>query len=375
MPYLYRVIRKVFILVILLTALLIIAATMFITFSPQFGGKHSKQSILDFNQSGRYKHGRFYNEVETEMDFSLGKVFSEFLRRDPRRNPVSDVPVLKLGDSFFNENKGARLTWFGHSAFLLELNGKRILLDPMLGESPAPHPLIGPKRYSKELPIEIEKMPFIDAVILSHDHYDHLDYGSIKKLKHKVGMFYTPLGVGSHLYSWGIAREKIKELNWWDETSLGDLRFVCTPARHFSGRAFTDRFNTLWASWVILAGDHRIYFSGDSGYGPHFKTIGEKLGPFDIAMMECGQYNENWKNIHMMPEETAQAGIDLQSELILPIHWGAFSLAFHSWTDPVNRVISKAEQLGIPVATPRIGESMILGAGSYPTMDWWCDVD
>jgi L-ascorbate metabolism protein UlaG (beta-lactamase superfamily) len=150
---------------------------------------------------------------------------------------------------------------------------------------------------------------------------------------------------------------------------------VCTPARHFSGRAFTDRFNTLWASWVILAGDHRIYFSGDSGYGPHFKTIGEKLGPFDIAMMECGQYNENWKNIHMMPEETAQAGIDLQSELILPIHWGAFSLAFHSWTDPVNRVISKAEQLGIPVATPRIGESMILGAGSYPTMDWWCDVD
>jgi L-ascorbate metabolism protein UlaG (beta-lactamase superfamily) len=264
-----------------------------------------------------------------------------------------------------------QLTWFGHSAFLLELDGKKILIDPMFGPSPSPIPIFAVKRYSKELPIAIEKLPFIDAVIFSHDHYDHLDYGSIQKLKNKVGQFYTPLGVGNHLIDWGVPEENVHQLNWWDKIMFGQIELVCTPARHFSGRGITDRNTTLWASWVIKGEKENIYFSGDGGYGPHFKKIGDQYGPFDISMMECGQYNLDWQAIHMMPEETAQAAVDLKSNLIMPIHWGAFTLAFHDWTDPVERLIKKADDLNISVATPKIGEPLILGNSTFPTEKWW----
>ena len=181
----------------------------------------------------------------------------------------------------------------------------------MLSAVPAPHPLLGGKRFSKELTISIEKLPQIDAVILSHDHYDHLDYESIKKLHPKVGHFFAPLGLGVHLLEWGVPEGKITELDWWGQTTFEDLTLISTPSQHFSGRGLTDRDKTLWCSWVIQSEDEKIFFSGDSGYGDHFKSIGEKYGPFDFAMMECGQYNSLWSEIHMFPEETAQAGVDV----------------------------------------------------------------
>ena len=358
-------------MLLLIFTLSLTIGILFLYLSPQFGGKHTNQRLQEFGKSTNYQDGKFHNLINTPMDFPITKVIGEMLKPHPNRSPVGPVPVVKLNKSYFNESTGPRLTWFGHSAFLLELNEKRILLDPMFGISPAPHPLIGPKRYSKELPLEIDQMPYIDAVLLSHDHYDHLDYGSIKQLKEKVGMFYAPLGVGTHLLAWGIQPEKIKELDWWEETSLDDLRFVCTPARHFSGRALTDRFKTLWSSWVILEDSLQIYFSGDSGYGPHFKDIGERYGPFDIAMMECGQYNENWSSIHMMPEETVQAALDLDSELLMPIHWGAFSLAFHSWTDPVERALKAAKMTGLSITTPKIGEAILIDTPDFPEDHWW----
>jgi len=253
------------------------------------------------------------------------------------------------------------------------MDGKKILLDPMFGDTPAPHPWLGSKRYSDGLPIEIEKLPRIDFVIFSHDHYDHLDYGSIQKLKNKVGHFYVPLGVENHLIAWGVPASAISVLDWWDETNAMGIELICAPARHFSGRGLMDRASTLWCSWIIKGKEQKIYFSGDSGYGPHFKEVGDKHGPFDIALMECGQYNEQWEAIHMMPEQTAQAGVEVQAKMIMPIHWGAFTLALHSWTDPVERVLLEAKELDLPVATPIIGEPIIVGDSLYPKSTWWKD--
>lgn len=367
-------ILKMTVLVILLAILLIILISIvFIKISPQFGGKANKAQIEAYTKLGHYKDGKFQNEIITKMDFNMASFFSQMWNASPKKHPRTDIAVEKI-DSLtianYKEEK-TRLTWFGHSSFLLEMDGKIILIDPMFGEVPAPHPWLGSNRYSAELPITIEKLPYIDAVIFSHDHYDHLDYGSIQKLKHKVGEYFTPLGVGNHLVAWGVAKEKVHQLNWWDEIMFEDIKLVCTPARHFSGRGVSDRSATLWSSWVIKGKQDNIYFSGDSGYGPHFKKIGEKFGPFDISMMECGQYNNDWEAIHMMPEQTAQAAVDLNSKLMLPIHWGAFTLAFHEWTDPVERVTVKAGELGMPITTPKIGEVLIVGDSLFPREQWW----
>ena len=264
----------------------------------------------------------------------------------------------------------ARLTWLGHSACFLEIDGKKILIDPMLGQHAGPLPLLSPKRYNATLPIEIEAMPYIDVVLISHDHYDHLAHGSIRKLKDKVGHFYVPLGVGAHLVSWGVEKRKVTELNWWDEAAFEEFTFVCAPARHFSGRGLTSN-RTLWSSWIIQSSSKRLYFSGDSGYGPHFKEIGDKYGPFDFSMMECGQYNIEWPQIHMMPEETVQATLDVKSRLMLPIHWGAFSLAMHPWTDPIIRVTAEAKNLDVRITTPMIGEVIALDSASISNSRWW----
>ena len=313
--------------------------------------------------------------MPTAVDMSFNKMLStmyEFIKGDKDRRPQWDMPVLKV-DSLTIANNDAltKITWFGHSTFLLEIEGKKILIDPMFGEVPAPNPLLGGKRFSKELPITIGKLPLIDAVLISHDHYDHLDYGSIQRLKSKVSNFYVPLGVKAHLLSWGIPTDRIHEMGWWSEIEANGLWFAFAPTRHFSGRGLTNRNSTLWGSWIIKGTKDNIYFSGDGGYGEHFKQIGEKYGPFDFAMIECGQYNERWRKIHMMPEESAQAAVDVQAKRMMPIHWGAFSLALHNWTDPVERVLVKAKELQMPITTPRIGEPVVLDGGLFPQIHWW----
>lgn len=349
---------------------------LFVQLSPQFGGKHSDAKIAQYEKSGHYENGVFINEIPTSMEMGFPKMMSvlkDYIVGVPNSAPKHPLPVQSIDslDIVNRPDTTTRITWFGHSAFLLEMQGKNILIDPMFGNTPSPHPWLGKSRFTKGLPIEVKQLPKIDAVIFSHDHYDHLDYESILKLKDKVGQFYTPLGLGTHLAAWGVPQENIHELNWWDEIQFEDLTFKCAPARHFSGRGLGDRFSTLWASWVIQGTNHNIYFSGDSGYGPHFKTIGEKYGPFDFAMMECGQYDKRWDNIHMMPEETAQAAVDVNAKLFMPIHWGAFVLALHTWKDPIERVTKKAEELGMPISTPRIGEPIILELAEKPSSRWW----
>ncbi len=346
---------------------------------PQYGGEPTKEDIKAFEKLGNYENGLFINQIPTSMNLKFGDYFStamDFFMGEEGREPKGIIPVEKIDSLAIVNNKDlTRVTWFGHSAFLIEIEGKNILIDPMLGDTPSPHSWLGNSRYYDELPIEIEELPFIDALIISHDHYDHLDYESIMKLKNKVGHFYMPLAVGAHFREWEIDDSKITELNWYEEVQHDKLTFICAPARHFSGRGLTDRNVTLWASWIIKSENQNIYFSGDGGYGPHFKEIGEKYGPFDFTMMECGQYNEKWKSIHLMPEETVQAFIDVKGGLLMPIHWGAFTLSLHSWTDPIERVTKEAKRLNVPIATPKVGEPIIVGEEIYPVSRWWEEVD
>ncbi len=357
--------------------LVALVAVLFVHWSSEFGGTPSQAQKQVYARSGHYRDGKFVNLVPTPMDQSIGKVvpllFRYLFTSVPNQEPNAPPPIVKI-DSLDIANQDpnlARLTWFGHSACLLEMEGKKILLDPMLSLTLGPQPALTSPRYNQELPIEPEKIPPIDAVLISHDHYDHLDYRSIVKLKDKVAHFYVPLGIGAHLLSWGVKPSQISELNWWDKVRLDGLTLICTPSRHFSGRGVSNTFTTLWSSWVIQSKNKRVYFSGDSGYGPHFKEIGRTYGPFDLALMECGQYNEQWANIHMMPEQTVQAAIDIKGKLLMPIHWAAFTEAMHSWTDPIERVTKKATQLNVPITTPKIGEPVLFNQSLVPDSRWW----
>ncbi|MEC0230930.1 MBL fold metallo-hydrolase [Paenibacillus alba] len=344
---------------------------LFMNVYPHFGRKPSKAKAKDLSRSVQYVNGKFENAVPTMMDMGFKTTVSilrDFIKSSPNRRP-SSPPVMDVPS--FSKDKETKVTWFGHSASLVTMDGKSLLLDPMFGKAPSPFPWFGKGRYSGGLPFEIAELPEIDAVLLSHDHYDHLDYGTIMKIKDKVGKFIVPLGVSSHLIRWGIQPGKIEEHDWWDEFTFEGLTLACTPATHFSGRSLTDRGATLWCSWVIAGVNSKIFFSGDSGYAPHFKAIGEKYGPFDLTLMECGQYDDRWSDIHMMPEETVQAHIDVKGKLMIPIHWGAFTLAVHDWNDSVSRAVRAAYANEVAIATPRMGQTIHVHAAEYPQAPWW----
>ncbi|NIJ44617.1 L-ascorbate metabolism protein UlaG (beta-lactamase superfamily) [Wenyingzhuangia heitensis] len=366
--------------ILLIIGFLIVAYIAFNKFYPSFGGDVSEEAQLIYKQSKQFKDGKFQNTnpVPEKLSFSenIKLAYTFFTTKVPNSRPAKNLKVDKLEANEVANYKGeTRLVWFGHSAFLLQIDGKNILIDPMFGKVAAPHPLLGGDRFNSDFPLDIDKLPEIDAVVFSHDHYDHLDYESVLKIKHKTNHFYTPLGVGTHLKAWGIDETKITEMDWWQEVNFKELNLVCTPAQHFSGRKLSNGQSTLWSSWVIQSKKENIYFSGDSGYANHFKEIGNKYGPFDLAMMECGQYNEMWSDIHMMPEETAQAGIDVQAKKIIPIHWAGFKLALHTWTDPVERVQLKAKELNLKVITPKIGEPIIVKDSISKYANWWKNIE
>lgn len=353
-------------------AALVLAITLFLNLSPEFGGTPTAEEKELYKATGRYEKDKFQNATPTTVGGFSWEVIKEFMTSDPKREPAKPIQVPDLGQADIElADSLTQLIWYGHSSFLLQIDGKNLLLDPMFGKSPSPVPYFGPLRFTSGLPLEVDELPQIDGVLFSHDHYDHLDYGSVKKLKDKVGQFYVPLGLAAHLREWGVEPEKIKEMDWHESVDFQGLRFTCAPSRHFSGRGLTDRYSTLWASWVIQGQKDKIFFSGDSGYGPHFKEIGEKYGPFDLALMECGQYNTHWQEIHMMPEETVQATLDVRADLLFPIHWGAFRLALHDWKDPIKRATAEAQKLNVAITTPKIGEIFRLGQDNVPNEKWW----
>lgn len=317
---------------------------------------------------------KYTNQIHTDMSFKPKDIISlmtDYFKMKSKLRPIKDLPIVLSNKD--NESLES-VTWFGHSASLLKIEGKTLLLDPMFGDASSPFPLFNSKRYSGTFSLEREDFQEIDAIIISHNHYDHLNYKSITQLKDRAKHFYVPTGVAQYLIKWGVSPSKISEHNWWDEITFDNIKLVCAPARHFSGRSMTDRDCSLWCSWLILGQEIKIFFSGDSGYAPHFKEIGDKYGPFDLTLMECGQYDPRWSAIHMLPEETVQAHIDVQGELLLPIHWGAFTLALHEWSDPIERVTKEANRLGVKITTPQIGESITLKSTNYPSTAWWREI-
>lgn len=356
-------------LVILFFGVLVCA---FVSFAPQFGSQPTGASLERIESSVNYSNNEFVNLIETSMDFGIsdmpGLLYS-FIFPPEGKNPIKPIPTQWESEITYDNDSLAKLTWFGHSAVMLEIDGKTILIDPMLGPASSPVSFIT-QRFAYEEPINIADLPHIDAIIISHDHYDHLDYVSILELKEKTDHFFTALGVGSHLEYWGVSRDQITELDWWEKADYKGLSLTAAPARHFSGRGILDRNKTQWASWAVKGVEQNIYFSGDGGYGPHFKDIGEKLGPFDIAMVECGQYNELWKAIHMLPEQSVQAGMDVKGKTLMPIHWGAFDLAPHVWQDPIVRFTEEAKKLKVDYVTPIIGDRFTIGLDN-PRPTWW----
>ncbi len=373
MNRLFKLLKMIIGIIASFIGIIVLIAVIFMYSSPEFGAKSKGKRLEKIKASGNYTGDKFQNLTETDVSGTIewGRTLKEYMTTGDKA-PDWSIPVHKITSETIEKTEDTitKVTWFGHSAIFLELDGKKIFIDPMLGSVPAPHPLLGSSRFNDTLPLEIENLPKLDAVIISHDHYDHLDYGSILKLKDKVEHFYVPLGIAAHLESWGVPPNKITEMDWWESTSIDGIELTAAPARHFSGRGIRDRFKTQWSSWIIKGEKSNIYFSGDSGYDTHFKEIGDKFGPFDIAIMECGQYDEQWPLIHMMLEETVQATIDVRGKLLLPIHWGAFKLSLHSWTDPVERVSNAASEKKVSLTTPIVGEAITIGQ-RVPNTDWW----
>ncbi|MFX3626118.1 MAG: MBL fold metallo-hydrolase [bacterium] len=284
--------------------------------------------------------------------------------------PKGKIPNAKLPSVKFEAHqlKNNSFVWLGHSTILMNIEGTTVLTDPVFhNASPIPG-TVTPFEMEHETPMT--SLPDeIDVVIISHDHYDHLDYKAIKKLADKVKVFLVPLGLKAHLEYWGVNEAKIQEKDWQQSVTYKTLTFTMTPARHFSGRGLFNRYSTLWCSWVIKASKLSVFFNGDSGYFDEFKEIGKQYGPFDIAFIENGAYDEDWSEIHMMPEESVQANIDLQSKLMFPIHWGKFDLANHTWDEPIIRASKETELKNVNIATPLIGQVFTLN--NIPQTKWW----
>jgi L-ascorbate metabolism protein UlaG (beta-lactamase superfamily) len=268
---------------------------------------------------------------------------------------------------------GLRVTWLGHSSILIEVDGHRVLTDPVFSPRVTPVGFVGPKRYYAPL-IELGKLPGLDAVVISHDHYDHLDYGTIAAMKDWNTTFIVPLGVGAHLAYWGVPEARIVELDWWERHKIRGLEIVCTPARHASGRTqIFDRDSTLWAGYALIGPQHRAYYSGDTGLFPAMKDIGARLGPFDVTMIETGQYHRSWPDWHIGPEQAVLAHQLVRGRVMMPVHWALFTLAYHGWTEPAERVLAAASNSSVTVVVPKPGESIEPAVLPAPTR-WWPSV-
>ncbi len=313
-------------------------------------GEHQAQIAT----SPRFVDGRFRNAL-TRHD-QLWLALKLWIKGGPNRSPEAPPPIehRQPSDYATPPASGLRVTWFGHSSMLIEIDGVRVLTDPVWGPRASPSRLAGPARFHAP-PMALEDLPDVDAVVLSHDHYDHLDLPTIRVLRDRGVRFVTPLGVGAHLRYWGVPAERITELDWWQHVEVGGVALHCTPARHFSGRFLGGTDQTLWSSWSLVGPRHRAFFSGDTGMHPDFAEIGRRLGPFDVTLMESGAYSAAWADVHMGPEQAVAAHLAVRGRVLMPVHWGTFNLALHGWTEPVERLLAAAAPHDIPVVVPKPG--------------------
>ena len=338
-----------------------------------FGQMASGPRLERMERSPQRGDGVFVN-AEPMWVGGLESGASWFTRSSPYAEATEPLPVVFSQGEVFQQapETGLRVTWFGHSTALLEIDGVTVLTDPIWGQRASPWDWMGPKRwYAPAMPLSA--LPPLDVVLLSHDHYDHLQMDTVLMLKDQDVTWVAPLGVGSHLEYWGVPSERIVELDWWEQHQVGELGVTATPARHASGRQVFDQNHTLWASYALVGPEHRVYFGGDTGLFSALEDIGERLGPFDLTMLEVGAYDRNWPDWHLGPEQAVKAHQWLgDTGVMMPIHWGLWNLALHGWTEPAQRVTREAEARGVSLAMPRPGESFepaLVG----PLQAWWPD--
>lgn len=365
--------RKKWLLVPALFALTMMLGACAIMSQTKFGQHPQGESLESVRQSPHYVKGAFQNDIPTPMftDDStvISVLFKSLFTLKDRPEPKDPVPSVKTDLHALSPEKDV-VIWLGHSSYYVQLGGKRILIDPVLSPYASPFSFSN-RAFEGSNVYQAEDIPDIDYLLISHDHWDHLDYATVMALEPRIASVITGLGVGSHLTYWGYPKEKIHEGDWYTELKLqADFTVHILPARHFSGRGLT-RNKTLWAGFALQSPQKRIFFSGDSGYGPHFAEIGKRFGGFDLAILENGQYDPRWAYIHMMPEETAQAAVDLNAKALLPAHSGKFSISNHAWDDPFIRIANASREKPYRLLTPVIGDRIDLDNEAQLFPCWW----
>lgn len=337
-----------------------------------FGGKLEGERLARAQQSPQWSDGKFRNREASRMiTTSNREMFRRQFFGDEQREPLGPVPVVARTsrDYATPPPTGLRATWLGWSSVLVEIDGVKLLTDPVWSKRCSPSTLVGPARFHAP-PIALADLPRIDAVVISHDHYDHLDMPTIRDLAKRGTQFFVPLGIGAHLERWNVPAAQIHDLDWNQSFNLGGLTITATPARHYSGRNPRRANQMLWASWVIKGPRHRVFFSGDTGYTDQFRAIGAAHGPFDLTLIKIGASDESWKDIHMTPEEAVRTHRDVRGRVMLPVHWATFNLGFHRWGDPADRAVAAAAKENIRLVVPRLG-AFVDPAAPLPVEAWW----
>lgn len=364
---------------LLLLSLSVLFFLLYLRYSPRVGSNPAGDRLARIQALPAYRDGVLHNVVPTDMRMPFPvmlKVMWWMLRGGEGREPEGPLPVAPFDKEAWDRIPADQVAvaWLGHSSVLIKLEGLTLLTDPVFGGRASMFTFIGPEHFKYSTPIDVAMLPKVDVVLLSHDHYDHLCYETINDLvaqRAAHGMrFIAALGVGAHLEKWGVAPSSITELEWWQQFDVGAVKLTFAPARHFTGRTMRNRFSTLWGSFVLEGKSKRIFFGADSGYAPTFKEIGERFGPFDLAMLECGAYSGFWPDIHMFPEETAQAALDVRATTLMPIHWGKFALGLHPWKESIERITERAAELDLPLLTPRIGR-IVTALDERASETWW----
>lgn len=363
---------------IVILVLLILLVTILILYTRQdkFGKAPTGERLLRITNSPQFKNGKFQNISITPTlaeGYSMpGVIYKQLFKKAARRHPADMIPTIKTDLLQLSPEQDV-LVWFGHSSYFIQINGKRLLVDPVFSGNASPLPGTN-KAFPKTDVYTVDELPNIDYLFISHDHYDHLDYDTLIKLKSKTGKIICGLGVGAHLEHWGYPSSKILERDWYDKLELDDqLTVWLTPARHFSGRGFS-RNNTLWCSFVLQTPTLKIFMGGDSGYDKHFAEIGDRFGPFDLAILDNGQYDLAWRHIHALPGEDLQAARDLKAKRLMPVHSSKFVMANHAWDDPLITISELNKDFNIPLVTPMIGEPINLKDEAQTFKSWWVGI-
>lgn len=351
-----------------LAVLLALAAWLVLRLSA-FGAVAEGARLERMQHSPQWHNGRFENTPPYISQMSIQRELHDYMGEQVRE-PTFAVPVLTMSGAALTRPAapGMRTWWLGHASVLVEIDGVRILTDPVLSDRASPFQFIGPKRLHPP-PLPLAQWSGIDAVVISHDHFDHLDMDTIRHLARGGTHFYVGLGVGAHLERWQVPTAQIHEMDWWEQAHIKGVQIHCTPARHYSGRTSMNN-STLWASWMVKGPSHSLYYSGDTGYAEHFTAIRTRLGAPELALIKVGAYGDTWMDIHMNPESAIQAMQDLGATTLLPVHWATFNLAYHDWAEPVLRTLAAAKAQGVQVVTPRVGEPYVFG-GAFANTAWY----